>query len=219
MASTEKNILIKHFLKTFILWLIPLSGLFSYVWFLEYNKAFNNLKNKESINVILGQRAVKDLLVERISDLITITQLLKLHTEDELYANDSDHIADELLAFSEIKGVYDQIRLLDLSGKEFIRINLNEGQPSRAPRKQLQNKSNRYYFKEIVSLSEGEVFISPLDLNVEHGVIEQPLKPMIRLGAPLYNQQGKKSGILLLNYLAQNLLNKLSKSTGNVQNR
>ena len=85
------------------------------------------------------------------------------------------------------------------------------------PIHQLQDKSKCYYFQETVSLSEGEIFISPLDLNVEHGEIEQPLKPMIRLGTPLYNQQGKKSGILLLNYLAQNLLDKLSKSTPEAQ--
>lgn len=213
MAIKNNNALIKQFFKIFILWLIPLSGLFGYVFFVEYSKDLNDLKSKETINVILGQRAVKDLLVERISDLSTITRLLKLHTEDQLYSSDSKHITDELLAFSEIKGVYDQIRLLDLSGNEFIRINLKHSRSFVTPPQQLQNKNNRYYFKETVALSEGDVFISPLDLNIEHGVIEQPLKPVIRLGTPLYNQQGKKSGILLLNYLAQNLLDKLSQST------
>jgi len=29
----------------------------------------------------------------------------------------------------------------------------------------------------------GEVFASPLDLNVEQGEIEQPLKPMLRIAA------------------------------------
>ena len=94
MALIIKNPLIRQFLRIFILWLIPLSGLFGYVFFVEYSKILNSLKNKESINVILGQRAVKDLLFERISDLSTITKLLKLHTENELYASDSDHITD-----------------------------------------------------------------------------------------------------------------------------
>jgi len=211
--ALNTNGLFKRSIKIFILWLIPLTVMFSYVFFVEYSKVLNDLKSKETINVILGQRAVKDLLVERISDLSTITRLLKLHTEDDLYASDFKHITDELLAFSEIKGVYDQIRLLDLSGNEFIRVNLKQGSSFVTEPQKLQNKSKRYYFKETLVLSEGEIFISPLDLNIEHGEIEQPLKPMIRLGTPLYNQQGEKRGILLLNYLAQNLLDKLSQST------
>jgi len=211
--ALNTNILLKQSLKIFILWLIPLTALFSYVFFVEYSKVLNDLKSKETINVILAQRAVKDLLVERISDLSTIIRLLKLHTEDDLYASDLKHITDELLAFSEIKGVYDQIRLLDLSGNEIIRVNLKQSRSFITVPQKLQNKSKRYYFKETLDLTEGAVFISPLDLNIEQGVIEQPLKPMIRMGTPLYNQQGEKRGILLLNYLAQNLLDKLSQST------
>lgn len=211
------KIMLKKFLQIFVLWMIPVSMLLGYVVYIEYSKTLDNLKSKETINVVLGQRSIKSILVERVSDLSTITRLLKLHTEDDLYASDTEHIAEELLAFAEIKHVYDQVRLLDLSGDEMIRINFKDGDTYITPSQQLQNKSKRYYFKETVALSEGEVFISPLDLNVEHGEIEQPLKPMIRLGTPVYDRQGEKRGILILNYLAQNLLDKLSYSSSQAQ--
>ncbi len=39
---------------------------------------------------------------------------------------------------------------------------------------------------------KGEIFISPLDLNIEQGKIEQPLKPMLRLGTLIFDSSDKK---------------------------
>ena len=156
------------------------------------------------------QHTIKDVLTERISDLLTLADLVKLHIKDE---NVIGHVNEELIAFSGNIGVYDQIRLLDMSGQETNRINLENQSIVQVPANKLQNKSHRYYFKETVALDMGEIFISPLDLNIENGKIEQPIKPMIRIGTPVYSQTGKKVGILLLNYLAQNLLDKISHLT------
>lgn len=202
--------LFKEFCKVFIIWFIPLCALFSYGFFLEYNKVFELLKTKEINNVILVQHTIKDVLTERISDLLTLADLVKLHIKDE---NVIGHVNEELIAFSGNIGVYDQIRLLDMSGQETNRINLENQSIVQVPANKLQNKSHRYYFKETVALDMGEIFISPLDLNIENGKIEQPIKPMIRIGTPVYSQTGKKVGILLLNYLAQNLLDKISHLT------
>ncbi|MGK7923571.1 MAG: PAS domain S-box protein, partial [Trichodesmium sp.] len=58
------------------------------------------------------------------------------------------------------------------------------------------------------------------DLNRERGKIEQPLKPMIRFGLPVFDSQNNKRGIVLLNYLGNYLLNQLksdaAKAPGNV---
>jgi len=205
-----KKTLLKEFFKVFIIWFIPLCALFSYGFFLEYNKVFERLKTKEINNVILVQHIIKDVLTERISDLLTLADLVKLHIKDE---NVIGHVNEELIAFSGNIGVYDQIRLLDMSGQETNRINLENQVIVQVPANKLQNKSHRYYFKETVALDMGEIFISPLDLNIENGKIEQPIKPMIRIGTPVYSQTGKKVGILLLNYLAQNLLDKISHLT------
>jgi hypothetical protein len=66
---------------------------------------------------------------------------------------------------------------------EVVRVNYSRGNPAVVPRGQLQNKSSRYYFADAFRLGGGEVFASPLDLNIERGEIERPLKPMIRFAA------------------------------------
>ena len=60
------------------------------------------------------------------------------------------------------------------------------------------------------------VYVSPLDLNKEHGRIEEPHKPMIRFGTPVFNAQGEKIGVILLNYLAEQLLDDFSSAVANI---
>jgi diguanylate cyclase (GGDEF)-like protein/PAS domain S-box-containing protein len=101
---------------------------------------------------------------------------------------------------------YDQMRYLDASGQEVIRINYNGGKPAIVPREQLQDKSERYYFRDTVKLKQGEIFVSALDLNVEQGRVETPYKPMIRFGTPVFDSAGRKKGVIVLNYYGNALL-------------
>jgi len=70
----------------------------------------------------------------------------------------------------------------------------------------LQDKSDRYYFRSVKNLNVGEVFVSRLDLNVENGQIEMPWKPMIRIATPFSDRFGRKSSVLVANLNASDLL-------------
>jgi signal transduction histidine kinase len=122
-------------------------------------------------------------------------------------------LQEEYLLFCRHRGVYDQIRYLDIRGRERIRINYNNGRPEVVSRRELQTKAGRYYFGQTLALSRGEVFASPFDLNVEHDAIERPLKPVIRFGTPVFNRRGVKRGILILNYLGAALMDKLARAS------
>ncbi|MFT5726862.1 MAG: PAS domain S-box-containing protein [Desulforhopalus sp.] len=151
------------------------------------------------------QRRVNDVLDSITSDLLT---LAKSSDAAETIESGSppNNLLENLLIFSRNKRVYDQIRYLDKTGQEIVRINYNNGKPAVVPIENLQNKAGRYYFKDVIKLGMGEIFISPFDLNIEHGKIEEPIKPMIRFGTPIFDNQGNKKGILLLNYLGAELI-------------
>jgi signal transduction histidine kinase len=121
-----------------------------------------------------------------------------------------EQLEKEYSLFAEQRTVYDQIRYLDSAGQERIRINYAAGRASIVPEYELQAKEGRYYFGETMQLKRGEVFASPFDLNVEHGQIEQPLKPVIRFATPVFDKGGHKQGILILNYLGSVLTAKLA---------
>ena len=114
----------------------------------------------------------------------------------------------EFLAFAESRNIYYQIRYLDETGQEIIRINTNH---ESTIIKNLQNKSDRYYFLETVSLPKGKIFVSPLDLNREHGQIEKPHKPVIRYATPVFYPNSEKAGVVVVNVDASQFLQNLGK--------
>ena len=125
----------------------------------------------------------------------------------------SNNYAKELSAFVEFREIYDQMRYLDEDGMEMIRVNCNDGDPFVVLDNDLQFKGDRYYFRDTFAIEEEEIFVSPLDLNIENGEIEQPIKPMIRIGLPIFHDDVKR-GILIANYLGQELLNNIDNVAG-----
>lgn len=133
-----------------------------------------------------------------------------------LDAGGSSSLADlqaDLRAFARHRKAYDQIRFIDDQGRERLRVNWDGGHSRVVPVDQLQNKSGRYYVEQALRLERGAIYHSPFDLNLENGVIEQPLKPMIRLATPVFDSKGEKRGFIMLNYLGQHLLDRLRQSS------
>jgi len=124
------------------------------------------------------------------------------------YLKDIENI---FVLFSTQKKMYDQIRLLDETGMEIVRVNYNNGKPDLVSKEKLQNKKDRYYFKNTIELEKGQVYVSPFDLNIENKKIEQPLKPMIRFSLPVFDINGDKKGILVLNYLGNRILERITR--------
>lgn len=124
-----------------------------------------------------------------------------------------DELLADLMQFVLQKEKYDQIRLLDLSGRETLRINFEGDTAKTVDENELQDKSDRYYFQEALSLRRGELFVSEFDLNLEHGAIEQPLKPVIRFVTPVYDTTEEVASYLVLNYLGGALLSELDNSS------
>jgi diguanylate cyclase (GGDEF)-like protein/PAS domain S-box-containing protein len=122
-----------------------------------------------------------------------------------------EELAKYFMVLSRESRLYDKVRYLDANGQEVIRINYNDGKPAIVPREQLQNKSGRYFFNDTLKLKQGEIFISPLDLNIEHGLLEIPHKPTIRFGTPVFDSAGRKKGVILFNYFGDKLLQKFRK--------
>lgn len=99
-----------------------------------------------------------------------------------------------------------QLRYLDKSGQEIVRVDKKDGQVTVTPAERLQDKSDRYYFLEAMRRRPGELYVSPLDLKVEFGVIEKPERPVIRVATPIGSGAGANEGVLIVNLYADFLL-------------
>jgi PAS domain S-box-containing protein len=121
------------------------------------------------------------------------------------YKKNYDQSRKALIGFREAKKVYDQARLLDATGREVLRINLEGGRAREVPVPELQPKGKRYYFTFASRLPKGRVYVSHVDLNRERGRIEKPHKPVLRLVTPLRDATGKLTGVVALNFHARRL--------------
>ncbi|EUC00233.1 ATP-binding region ATPase domain protein [Rhizobium sp. CF080] len=106
---------------------------------------------------------------------------------------------------------YDQVRWLDTSGNERLRVNhRGGGEPIVVAEDQLQNKVDRPYFRDTAALPLHGLYFSTLDLNVENGVVEVPHLPTLRVASPVF-RNGIKQGIIVINYRATRLLERLKR--------
>jgi len=118
-----------------------------------------------------------------------------------------DDSALMMSTISEYCHCFDQIRLIDAQGMEIIRVNMKkDGSSEIVGKSELQNKHDRYYFKESMQLEPDELYISPLDLNIEHDQVEIPHKPMIRMGRAVFDDDGQRLGVVIINYKASALI-------------
>ena len=112
--------------------------------------------------------------------------------------------------------IYDQIRYIDQSGMEKVRLNWDkEAGYWQTSIKNLQYKGQRPYFIKGMHLKSGEAHISGLDLNVENGRVERPFKPVLRIVLPVAPEKDRVSGVLVMNLLGQNLIKALVKAGRN----
>jgi len=165
------------------------------------------LEAQEQLNVKLAA----DLLDRR---MLVIVRDLRTLAGDSSVVRLLDHPSPELihrteedfLNFSRSQQVYDQIRLLDLTGQEILRVDFNAGNPRAIDPKKLQNKADRPYFKEGIRLPTNGIYLSPLDLATEGPQGEASGKPSLRVVTPITDSQGVKRGLLVLHYLGAELL-------------
>lgn len=99
-----------------------------------------------------------------------------------------------------------QARYLDETGQEIVRLDANFDGIRIVPAYQLQNKADRYYFLETITLPPGAVFVSPIDLNQEFGRLQEPHTPTVRYATPVFTISGQTAGIVVLNLYATPLL-------------
>ena len=137
-------------------------------------------------------------LAEETTSLTQNTSHINLTPLRNLYFNFINH-----------QKVLGQIRYINNAGQEMIRFNQTPAGLREVMSENLQDKSSRYYFKDAVDLKDGQLAISKLDLNIENNRVEIPIKPTLRISTPIFDSEGHRMGVLVVNFLAHDLLAKL----------
>ncbi|MCC6574971.1 MAG: response regulator [Planctomycetes bacterium] len=114
-----------------------------------------------------------------------------------------DILTETFRAHVAAKPAFYQLRFIgaENDGRELVRV---EHTPTAAevrvvPEQELQTKGNRPYFRQTLAAPGGNIVVSAVELNEEHGKIEKPLVPIIRLSTPVHAESGEAFGILIVN--------------------
>lgn len=210
----DKSLRGSEILKSTVIIFLPLALIAGIVMFYIYREEvvdyINQLESDEKHYVDVMHEKIVDYFRPVISDLRLMSSEYEIHVMNEYNEVDGLEVfSNELFILSANSKAYKTVRFIDENGMEVIRVNREGGKPYFVAKEALQSKSDRYYFKEIFNLRRGEVYASPFDLNIEHGEIEDPPVPIIRFGTPLFYRDGRKRGILIINYFGQEIIDSL----------
>jgi len=180
-------------------------AVFGYAFYQEEVKIERqHIMTRDPHHVELQQAILTDALTNAFDALAFIAGQARPHRPFS-YPEGRRQLGADFISFLRIIPAFDQVRLLDMRGREFIRANQTRAGPRLVPDAELQDKSGHYYFRETRQLARGRIYLSALDLNMEHGEVGRPFKPMIRLAVPAFEGE-RKVGIVVLNLRMANVL-------------
>jgi len=166
---------------------------------LDAARADLRLRAEQIEGYLAGVR--EDLLF--LSRLDSLAALLSADSPTpSLFAN----LQADFVAFASTHPGVFQTRYIDATGMEIVRVDSASKGVEAITTERLQSKAERYYFSATMALPAGEVYISPLDLNREFGVIQVPHMPTIRYATPVFRPDGSRAGIVILNLYAEPFL-------------
>ena len=208
--------------RLFIALFLPVALLiFGGAWYVGQKRIEAQLSlidSNEVSKVVLGVRRLDGGMQVPLRQFRTLTGLEAV--QRAINDNTPDSASGMVDAFSNLvtyNPMVDQVRWIDETGMERVRVDNTGGHPATVARDQLQNKADRYYFVDTMRLKPGEIYMSPLDLNEEHDKVEVPYRPMVRLATRVSDRNGQPRGIVIANVAAQQLLDGFTESV--VDNR
>jgi PAS domain S-box-containing protein len=122
------------------------------------------------------------------------------------YVAELQHISNELLAFVKTKGIYYQLRVVDESGDELLRVeSINAADSTKGyrivPPQELRHTRESFYFLLIDGLARDQIAFAPAELVNQ----TNERLPVFSFAMPLVGMK-QRFGILIANVFGKNLM-------------
>lgn len=208
LAKQKRRVLMKSMLMLFF------SILFAWLSYqLSYIDKEDELKNIQSQKLFVATNLFSREL-GGLSDLLTLmanAPALSQKKDEKsqtkyLSLKAQQRVEDYFIQYGKASSRIAQIRWLDNSGQEVVRVNFTAGLVNVAQAKDLQNKQSRTYFKQGIKVAAPKKYFSPIDLNVEHNEVVQPIEATIRGTIRTSSNTHLLQGLIVVNYRLNNLL-------------
>lgn len=203
-----------HLLPAFLIVAIIPTIMLTFTTFYSVKKvALNNTSQRTSEQFSLISGFLDDMVISTAMEL----SVIKGHNSFQNFLKNGE---DLNIVKADFEGTmvrhseFLQLRYLDKNGMEILRLNRDGDKLSWVKPEDLQDKSNYYYVKQVMRVSPNDIYVSDLDLNVEHNKVERPWRLVTRIGIKVFHEQ-KLRGILLVNMDGNYILSKILPFAGN----
>ena len=201
----------RRFLQLLMLLFLPFAllviggALFTYSG--EERRESERLQAQEATEVSLAIGSLQANFDTLFGDVVYLSEEPTLRdARRRLKASGLTTLTETYRVFAKTKRFYQHVRWIDAAGMERVRIDNIDGKTMVIPADKLQDKSGRYYFKQTMALPMGKIFISPLDLTIEHGELVKPYRPAVRAATTVHDSHGHQQGMVILNFDGKKLI-------------
>jgi PAS domain S-box-containing protein len=167
------------------------------------------LKADGMLNVASGRQAIERSLDASVEDVLYLATIPNLTAAKQLTRSGVKSLHRDFILFSRTHPTYAKLRLIDARGKELMRINNRNGRITVTPPRELESKSDRFYFTGSVTLDPGKVYVSPMQLEFENGRIVTPHLPIIRIATPVHDNRIHRHVVLVATVTTTDLLDRI----------
>jgi diguanylate cyclase (GGDEF)-like protein len=204
---------LKNFFVMIIIIFILIFAAFFFTLNVQVEGEMQNLILESQSEVESIRNVLESNILQLVKDSEIFGELVSYHNYlDESYIKDMTELFVDNV---QLRKNYIQMRILDENGKEIVRVDRVNDIPISKTGNQLQDKSDRYYFKDIKGIANDEIYLSDLDLNVENGEIQVPFVPTLRSGKKIY-MQDRVVGYLVLNYDIGELIDQIHRKNNSI---
>ncbi|WP_230969877.1 sensor histidine kinase [Nitrogeniibacter aestuarii] len=195
-------------------WWIVIPAITWLVYELRLERDLERLEQQTVESMAQANDIIVDSIRQLWLDSRMITRVAATQLGNPAATEGQSVLASVMNDFMQTHPRYTQARLLDTGCKERIRFDRRGDLILQATEKDLQDKSDRYYCRETLSVQADQAYLSPLDLNVERGEIVLPHEPTLRIGTRVFGPDGEALGLIVLNFNAGDILATFSRSGG-----
>jgi HD-GYP domain-containing protein (c-di-GMP phosphodiesterase class II) len=198
---------------TFLIALLVLFLLFGSILFFTNDKIFRVerdwLRSIAQTQLESGREIIQVFFSSVQQDLLFLASLFSTTTSlpgTGQGTSSLDELQKIFHGFACLYPQYHEIRLLDASGKETLRIeNRKDGQTVIVPESELHDQRDSAWFRRLVRLDPTQPVASSFgwDMEPESG---DPTLFVLRFGVPLLDDENRRNGLLVLDLFLSNVL-------------
>ncbi len=207
MPKTTRHAITILFLKISIHGCLLITLVLTLIFTADRNHQMTLLKQDEThlIKLVTAEYRLNFDIV--CSDLIFLSHVVMYHYHTSGF--DLRALNHHFIRLSASKKIYNSILLLNYKGAELSRVDYNDGNPLIISKDHLHSMADRPFFKKSIGAAMGDVSISSFQLRRTDGRITEPITPYLRFATVLFDRQGNRIGVIVLDYLVKALLDKL----------